>query len=1843
MSDFATARAALAAAREARAAARLEAWQAVEAERDVAARLERLKASFDPGDPDAVKRRKELEQLAGEAEAAAQAESAKASQARADALAALKDFAEFSDPRTNIGLLSDRSPLALLPVRIETRFADVGTAAEPRPQLWVRIYPDDCSVDTFEPTLSSTEVANAQRFWQGIWRAGGIEDDERGAWRGLVAAHGSGRAGYVADEYQPVNLTEKPAKADAEDQILIIGCQQPLAAGEAAAIGAYWQTVWLGDGDAAAQGTAFATLEATLGAARAAELRDEYVPFNLADAPATKAKAEVALSTSFVVFPADPPPKRASWSQAPQVKQLPERFVVLGYSGGVQVLEEIGEPVATPLHVGPDPSVDPEHSIHPDGEKLVVPDELAWMVDFERAEEVGMGIVVDLDAQQAENGFDRLLVLGVQMAATDADGKAGLEELLDHHRVGRSGLSLVAQGTPAHNSTAAGSGHARGEDADQSFDDRRDTPLFSPSADATQKRDGQVLAEALGIDPALLGGVHGAGGKDQMRARAMQRALWPATLGYWMDKMMTPVFGDTTVAAARWFFSNHVRGRGALPALRIGGQPYGILPTTAFSRLPAPSGGPSTVTPDPRHLFMGQLLLLLREIDDDWQTMSAGAAHVGATGDAHQTLLDIVGLHSGSVEYHWRHSESLSELYNIINLWGFGPDFWQALTEAGLQAAGADLLARLGHTGVLPDILKHVFMTEAGQIDNLIDDRPLSEVDPVRPYTDDGRNYVRWLIDAARTSLDALEGEEGFSDNRSPRMLLYLFLRHALLLGYYDTSYELHRRAEFSPKALAAMKPEPVFIHVDAGAGGSESRYAALYKTEPAITQSKSLLVCDYIAANLHLEAAAGLADQLDALGVLADAPTAELERAFAEHVDVCSYRFDSWLLGIVSAQLEGMRAAPTGATQPRTGVYLGAYAWVEDLRPSESTLESVDDLPPDLEATFAGAKPLMHDEGNGGYIFAPSLPHARTAAVLRSGYLANATPENPDTLSVNLSSERVRQSLSLLEGIRNGQSLGALLGYRFERQLHDSHAIAEVDKFILPLRKEFPLAGDSLASTKTKPDVQIEAVEARNVLDGRKLALRIRERGGKASYKFGAEGLPGANPDEKTALDAAGDALLDLYDAVSDLALAEGVHQAVQGNFDRVASSLDAYTKGDFPPEPEVVQTPAPGIGLTQRVALHLEPGLAAPAGATPRAVAEPALDAWLAGVLPSPGGVGCTVRWVDPVGGEPDSREVTLADLALRPLDLLDLVKPDEEGAMAELDDRILRFVLATAIPRADAELVIHYREAPSGKLSVFELSALVRSLAAVVQRARPLRATDAMLQGDAEPAHDAVLFADPARVSKPLGVLEELGDDLSDFLDPLRDLLKDPLANQAALVAGVDGFLDGAVALLERAARFGLPGCGWGFAYEWRRLALADLFAVLRKRIAAWDDRLADFDARIAAYDGQPPATEAERFAALQGAEALIVTVLDPLPQQAGELRNALTGKRDAFAAVREAFAAVTAANHASFHDALGAALALPPVDAFDPEPLVLHELETGAVAFAQRLAASVAGHGEEIIERGEAAAAKLAAHAAAADPAARVEALQGAARALFGDAFVLIPEFGLPSAQGTEWANALAESTSGALLEYLVDTAGVERPLDEWLCGAARVRPALHAWEAMLMLVGAFELPEPTLVPAQFPHRDGAPWLAMQFPSDPDHPLDGDRLLYTAHYAKPFNPVARQCGLLLDEWTETIPALDKDAGLGFHFDRPDNEPPQAILLVTPASSNGSWRWEDVTGALHETLDLAKKRALEPGDIDATAYSRLLPATIMAVTLYGISISTLLAVTNGVLAKLGAEDDA
>ncbi len=150
---------------------------------------------------------------------------------------------------------------------------------------------------------------------------------------------------------------------------------------------------------------------------------------------------------------------------------------------------------------------------------------------------------------------------GIRLSADERTAQAELETLLRHHAFSRSGLSLLPQGTPTNNTDTVSSAAGRSDAADESFDDRR-RPLFIPTSKWFDKKDGQWLAKALGIDPSLFAHVHHADATDQSSARAMNMALWPATFGYWMESMMAPMFPAGAVDLTRRFFTRYVVGSG---------------------------------------------------------------------------------------------------------------------------------------------------------------------------------------------------------------------------------------------------------------------------------------------------------------------------------------------------------------------------------------------------------------------------------------------------------------------------------------------------------------------------------------------------------------------------------------------------------------------------------------------------------------------------------------------------------------------------------------------------------------------------------------------------------------------------------------------------------------------------------------------------------------------------------------------------------------------------------------------------------------------------------------------------------------------------------------------------------------------------------------------------------------------------------------------------------------------------------------------------------------------------------------------------------------------------------
>lgn len=1777
------------------------------------------------------------------------------SEALAVERAKLNEFAQFTNPMGNIGALKDDWPILLLPLHLETRFKKVTRGDAIVNQLWVRVFPDDIAINSFESDLSETEIRDARAYWLARWKAGKDDvDGNRGAWRSLASAHGPGRAYWLisGDRYVPMNVAGEPVRA-AGEIILAIGTEAALVEPEWGAIVAYWQAVWQAGKDRARLDQARNNLLLVVSAERASSLVKDYKPANLADPPPPGlTRDETVVRVEFVIFPKteELETKLHAWSQPPTTSILPERFVLLAYRGGEQAIPpQLGNLVPPKLVLGPDPGeeqgedlrlvtkedVDANPNIH-EGD-LVFSENMRWMFDFDEAVAKGMGFKIDLSPELAAIGFDRIFVLGLKLGANKDKGQNLLEELFGQHQYSHKGLAILKQGTPTNNTEEDGSGYSWRHDPDDSFAIYFDptTPRSDPT-DWFGKTDGRWLAEMLGIDPAKLQTVENYYHSDIAEAKAMQRALWPATLGHFMDSLMNPVFSKNAVELTRGFFTRYVSGRGNVPAIRVGKQPYGILPATDYTHMqwfmPQPEGhslSNATAILGSSRNFLVILYRILLDMDVAWTQLRSKVAYAGKEGDPHQILLDIVGLHPASVELYQRFANSLKQIHNIYNVKGFAhgglvPFYGNSI------AAAAGLLAKYGYViddqHPAPDILNKAFDPDSFFLGgDRIDKVPNSESAPIGIWTVDGKNYIGWLITAALDSHDRLRLQEGFIDGKPPTALLYLLLHHALDLSYIDTALRLFlSQGVMTSAQVQRAYLEPDLIHVQQGQE-TESRWKHLYTRDVRITGDPNTMVGLYIPQHIDtLDEAAAFRDVLAGLRRLKTVPTAALERLLMEHLDTVSYRYDAWVLGYLHLQLAIMRGLLHGdepASPDRRGVYLGAYGWLEDVCPENKILTPAP-VPEDLKQVFNPRGDLVEDNSNAGYVLAPSLNHAVTAAVLRNGHLSNEDPEEKEELKIKLSSKRVRMALKIIEGIQGGQTLAALLGYQFERGLHD-RTDAEVDEFIFDLRNAFPLVAKKLKDTAPGPQDpeydSIEQIEARNVLDGVAFLEHIEKT--TATYPFGLR-LPPASPAQEEAINQEVRRLIEVNDAVADLALAESVHQVVLGNYERAAATLDTYSKGNFPPTPDVIQTPRSGTQLTHRVALQFRTGLShalGNPGVTPRMLAEPAMNDWMSGVMPSGDQIECVVKYVDRSDNGNREVAVNMSDICLAHIDMLYLLNVDNEQAMSALDDRVVHHIVADHTPRMDQPITIEYtRTLDAGTFSVFEMTSLMASLRALLLKSKPLNGADAKLSNEAAKENEQALRLDPNRVAPIVTALTDIRTHaLADYITGLSATLG--TNDVDTIVTELDTLISGLAGIFTRVSSFGIPQTGTGFMYQWCQSLQAQLRTKVVELITRWEGRRAEYAALRDEYmAGIGLLNDEELFAILRKAELKISSsaTVPPPATPAGY------------------FSSIDGTKFVQFEDALnntispildipGLSLTIQGIQgiagqvaAFDAVGINIEEQLKQVKTFADDLKIR-ADHLSQEMQRREAAAGDfLAAVAGTGDSLAKVELVKNAAKAIFGDDMFLVPEFTLDAVQGTEWQNTLVDSEQS--LRYLQTDLDMDWPMDDWLYGASRVREKLYHLENTLIHIEGFNGSTLTLVPSQFPYREHDYWLGMQFPSkkpgtEEPFTIDEDKLLFTSIYTEPFEPTRPQCGLLVDEWTEVIPSRDETAGLTFHYDQPNSEPPQSLLLVTPSRFTGHWRWDDVVATLHETLDMAKKRAVEPDHIDTTVYSRFLPPIV------------------------------
>ena len=1036
----------------------------------------------------------------------------------------------------------------------------------------------------------------------------------------------------------------------------------------------YWTQIWRAGKNEQSQASAWRQLVERYDAQRAAWIARLLRPTNM-DARPTRATAENEELSPSPSFPSVDVAKGedVAWRHAPMARLLPDRWYAVVQAGGRPVIAVAGNPIKPELAVGPDPAATADADIP--GDQAAIDDGMRWMVDFTEAEACGMGLRIPVPVPTLVAPIESLCVFGVAKELTAKESAELLSRQLDAQHY-TDGLEFLRAGTPSNNTSAVRSGYSA-DDPLQRNAMPADSGVSEPQFDATANA--RWLGRALGLTdthiPLILGAITGGGEAHELDARSMNAALWQATWGYFLSNMIGLSGTGLTPDLLKWareHFVSHVRSSGPFPPLRCGKQPYGILPVTSLDYWKPAAG--EEATPDQ---WLKDFLRSLR--DNIWRPCLKDVARLGKrSADPDADLGDVMRTDALSNGYHARslfgrhYSDHLREFMGQnLDIAGFNP-VHDAVTGGLLQRLGFNWHSRLSQ-GTYADRTWRV-------------DAPLVQDGEISRWTQLTPNYLADLTALPIASLVAVQ----------PASLLQALTRHSLLLEYATSSASIAAAA--GSEDLASLLRDPELIDLVSGGPLSVTWKRLLERKVSSVTGDKTIR--EHLEgltrfSNAHVNA---LGEVRDSLRHLQGLDTERLQYLMQGTIDLAAYRLDAWITSLATKRLSTMRSS-----NPQ-GVYVGGYGWVENLQPQLTSRTEV-------AVPTGETGPIYAHADDAGFIHAPSMTHAATAALLRNAHLgASGMAKEGSPLSIDLSSRRVREASWLLDGVRQGQPLGALLGYRFERRLHDLH----MDRFIAAFREMAPLTAKKLEQTPEP----VESIAANNVVDGLALYEMWRDIPGEIEHQMSHAG---ANDNDMKPLFEELKALADSIDAVSDALTAETAYQMVRGNTSRLASTLNALTNGDAPaPELEVAKTPRSGIALTHRLLQLFSGKPAATTGwgavsSSARASAEPMLNSWVAKLLGNPRKIRCTLEQVDDSGAVLDSRKIVLSDLKLAPIDVIFGVEAQaRSGQRSELEQRVLNHAQALA-----PGMRLHLQHARPADLAAGELTLLD-----VVEQARAVR---------------------------------------------------------------------------------------------------------------------------------------------------------------------------------------------------------------------------------------------------------------------------------------------------------------------------------------------------------------------------------------------------------------------------------------------------------------------------------------------------------------------------------------
>ena len=356
------------------------------------------------------------------------------------------------------------------------------------------------------------------------------EDRGRAAWRRRGRPRG-GRAAWIDGRLSRVDPAPRRHERTRED-VLAVAPQQPTATGPPRAT--YWVAVWRARRRAASCGGTPPSRRGRPGRPRGRRHRPGEPGPRAPAAPLTR--ADVAVSVAYLELPPRPG-RRSSWTRAPRAPAAgPVRAARVGAA------RRCWRRSARGCRRGPVGPVPRRRAGASWTAGAGGPDELlGWSTSTGRSRTASVSASRWTRTRRRAGA---VFVLGLRLrAAPGAGGRAGDVALPPRH--GGTGLAVVPQGTPTNN-TEGGSASGR-DDPDATC--RLVRVPASPDARRSPPR--RRVARGPARDRPRSCRTPGAG-TDQLEARAMNTALWPATLGYFTRRCWSPL-DDADSSGAAFF------------------------------------------------------------------------------------------------------------------------------------------------------------------------------------------------------------------------------------------------------------------------------------------------------------------------------------------------------------------------------------------------------------------------------------------------------------------------------------------------------------------------------------------------------------------------------------------------------------------------------------------------------------------------------------------------------------------------------------------------------------------------------------------------------------------------------------------------------------------------------------------------------------------------------------------------------------------------------------------------------------------------------------------------------------------------------------------------------------------------------------------------------------------------------------------------------------------------------------------------------------------------------------------------------------------------------------------